>query len=134
MKKLTSVIIFALFVIMTISCSEQKPFTIDNSGESVTFSNDSEFQVQLVTNASTGNQWVVMPYDSTVIKQLGEPVYTKDDDRIGSSSLATYTFKAVADGSTKLVMEYGRRWETEKPALKVFELNIAVGTMGRLEE
>ena len=121
-------------MMIAMSCINQEPYTINDSGKSITLSNFSEFEVQLNANASTGYQWQIMTYDSTVIKQVGEPIYEPKDDRIGSSTNVTYKFQAIADGSTILVMEYRRPWETDKPASKVFEMQVAVGTIGRIEE
>ncbi len=134
MKRISLLLTFAITILMVVSCTNQKPYTIEDSGKSITLSNDSEFDVQLITNASTGYQWQVLPFDSDVIKQVGEPEYAPKDDRIGSSTVVTYKFKAIGDGSTKLVMEYRRPWEADKAASKVFEMSVAVGTMGRLEE
>jgi predicted secreted protein len=47
----------------------------------------------------------------------------------GTSSepgLYTFRFTAIAPGKSKLVMEYGHKYETDEPATRKFELDIVV--------
>jgi len=125
-------LIIVTIIIMT-SCSG--PYTINDNGTTVNLSIDDPFEIDLAGNASTGYIWQVLPFDSTVIKQVGTPSSkVNNDDRVGSSSVKTYRFITVADGETNLKFVYRRRWEENEIPTKTFEMKIVVGTMGRILE
>ena len=125
-----SVIIFSVFLIA--SCAG--PYTMENSGSTINLGNDDPFEVELVGNPSTGYTWQVASFDSTVIKQVGEPEYVTKDDRIGSSGMYTFKFQTIGDGQTRLLMVYKRKWEEHTLHDKTFEMEVVVGTMGRILE
>jgi len=127
--KISLIVVIALFIS---SCTG--PFTIDDNGKTVNLSIDDPFEVDLSGNASTGYSWKILPYDSTVIKQVGEPVFKSNDGgAVGAGGIITFKFQTVADGQTNLKMIYSREWEN-KPPSKTFEMKIVVGTMGRILE
>ena len=132
MKNILKTLVIVVLVIFITSCAG--PFTIDDSGTTVNLGIDDPFEIELVGNASTGYSWQVMPYDSTVIKQVGEPEFKSKDDRVGSSGLITFKFQTIADGQTDLILVYSRKWEENKPPAKTFSMKIVVGTMGRILE
>ena len=119
-------------IIFVSSCAG--PFTIEDSGTTVNLGIDDPFEIELQGNASTGFAWQVMPYDSTIIKQVGEREYTANDDRVGSAGTYTYKFQTTAAGQTDLLLVYHRKWEEHKPPVKMFKMKIVVGTMGRILE
>lgn len=132
MKNFLRLFIFAVSAGFLTSCAG--PFTIDDNGTTVNLSNDDLFEIELVGNASTGYSWQVLPYDSTVIKQVGEPEFKSKDDRVGSAGIITFRFQTIADGQTDLQLVYIRKWEENKPPAKTFSMKIVVGTMGRILE
>ncbi|RLD78865.1 MAG: hypothetical protein DRJ10_09680 [Bacteroidetes bacterium] len=128
--KISLIVVVALFVS---SCAG--PFTIDDNGKTVNLTIDDPFEIDLAGNASTGYSWQILPYDSTVIKQVGKPEFKSNDSgAVGSGGIITFKFQTVADGQTNLRMVYGRKWEQNVPAAKSFEMKIVVGTMGRILE
>ena len=132
MKNTIKSLVLIASMIFIISCVE--PFTIDDSGSTVNLGIDDPFEIELVGNASTGYIWKVMPYDSTIIKQIGEPGFNSDDDRVGSSGTITFKFQTIAAGQTDLLLVYHRKWEEHKPPARLFKMKIVVGTMGRILE
>ncbi len=132
MKKAIKSIILVASIIFITSCVG--PFTIEDSGTTVNLGIDDPFEIELMGNASTGYSWQVMPYDSTVIRQVGEPEFKSNDDRIGSGGIITFKFKTIAAGQTDLLLVYHRKWEEHKPPASMFKMKIVVGTMGRILE
>ncbi len=132
MKNILKTLVLVVLVILISSCAG--PFTIDDNGTTVNLGIDDPFEIELVGNASTGYSWQVMPYDSTVIKQVGEPEFKSKDDRVGSAGLITFKFQTIADGQTDLILVYSRKWEENKPPAKTFNMKVVVGTMGRILE
>ncbi len=132
MKKLLKSMMIVVITIFITSCAG--PYTIEDSGITVNLSTDDPFEIVLDGNASTGYTWKVMPFDSTVIKQLSEPEIKSGDGRIGAGGKVTFKFQSLADGQTDLLLVYSRRWEENEPPAKKFEMKIVVGTMGRILE
>ncbi len=128
--KISLIVVVALFVS---SCAG--PFTIDDNGKTVNLTTDDPFEIDLAGNASTGYSWKILPYDSAVIKQVGEPVFKSNDGgAVGSGGMITFKFQTIADGQTDLKLIYQRRWEENEPPTRTFEMKIVVGTMGRILE
>lgn len=133
MKNILRSLVLIAIVISISSCAG--PFTDKDNGTTVNLSIDDPFEIELKGNASTGFTWKIMPYDSTVIKQVGEPEFKSEDGgRIGSGGLITFKFQTIADGQTDLMLVYKRNWEEQQLHAKTFKIKIVVGTMGRILE
>lgn len=132
MKYLLSTFVFLIAIFTITSCAG--PYTIEDSGSTVNMSVDGVFEVDLSGNASTGYTWQIVSFDSTVIEQVGDPVFVPKDDKIGSGGIVTFKFSTIANGETTLLMVYKRKWEEHKLHDKVYEMKIVVGTMGRIME
>jgi len=132
MKNLISIILVVVIAMFVSSCAG--PFTINDTGKTINLTTDDPFEIDLAGNASTGYSWQILPYDSTVIEQVGTPEFKSNNgDAVGSGGIITFKFKTVGDGQTNLKMIYSRKWE-DKPPSKTFEMEIVVGTMGRILE
>ncbi len=132
MKALVNTMMAFLILLLITSCAG--PYTMDNSGSTINLGLDDPFEIQLVSNASTGYSWSVVSYDSTVIQQVGEKSYEADNDKVGSAGLSIFNFKTVGEGETTLTLVYKRNWEEHALHDKTFEMKIVAGTMGRIEE
>ncbi len=133
MKTHTKLLLISIIALFLSSCVG--PFTIEDNGTTVNLSTDDPFEIDLSANASTGYLWKILPYDSTVIKQVGKPEFKSNNDgAIGSAGIITFKFQTIADGQTDLKLVYHRRWEENEPPAKTFEMKIVVGTMGRILE
>ena len=124
MKKL-----FLFIVIISVpvlyGCKEIK-VTYAKSGSTIDMVVGQILKVELPANASSGNTWRRIAYDDTVIVKSGKPNYMLADDRIGSAGVYYYKFKTVGSGTTKLLMEYGSKYDNDKKAVKNFEITITV--------
>ncbi len=131
LQKISLITLIAFF---TMSCTSE-PYTSKDNGSTVNLSVDDPFEIQLVTNSSTGYKWQVAQLNNTVIKQIGKPVYEiKEGSAIGASGLVTFKFQTVANGQADLRLEYVRGFEENETPSKTFEIKIVVGTMGRILE
>jgi len=87
--------VFMIATMVMVSCTG--PFTMQNNGETIEFAEGSPFQVQLEGNPSTGYEWVVMPYNTSVIEMVGAPGFEADNPGLtGSGGMYTFNFKAVS--------------------------------------
>lgn len=126
--------LFSLFLVLIGITSCMNPIVIKDSGMTYNLSEDDPFSIELPGNPTTGYVWTLLPYDQTVVTQLGDPDYQVNDDKIGSGGLYTYKFQTVGDGQTKLVFEYCRKGDSVADPSRTFGVMIVCGTMGRILE
>lgn len=85
--------------------------------------------VQLKSNPTTGSSWTAAIADSS-IAVLASDTYTQDKaakGRIGAGGVQTLTFKCLKEGSTDIILTYGRPWENGE----VWETRTARLTVGK---
>jgi predicted secreted protein len=88
---------------------------------------NSEFQVLLDANPTTGYQWQIVSYDSAIIKFSKEEFLTIiNDGRMGAPGRQMFKFKAIHAGSTDLEMIYRRSWERAAPDAERFRVQVTV--------
>ena len=106
-------------------CKEIK-VTFAESGSTIDMIVGQTLKVELPANASSGNTWRKIMYNDSIIVKSGKPNYMLADDRIGSPGVYYYRFKTIGQGKTKLIMEYGNKYDDDKKALKTFEITLIV--------
>ncbi|PLW94369.1 MAG: hypothetical protein C0591_12845 [Marinilabiliales bacterium] len=116
---------FLATLVFQYGCKE-KVVSYADSGTKVQLKTGQALKVELSGNPSTGNDWRKITYDDQVIMEDGKRDYKLDDDKIGSGGMYQYHFKALAPGKTKLFMEYGPKYDDQKEALKIFEIEVLV--------
>lgn len=102
MKRLT-LLCLALGSLLTSAAERPKPLTV-KVGQ--------EFKISLQYNASTGYQWQFgQPPDQNLLKLLGTEYKRPKSNLLGAGGDEIWTFKALAEGKTKLELNYVRPWE-----------------------
>ncbi len=124
MKKLFILFLVASSLILY-GCKEIK-VTYSESGSTIDMVVGQVLKVELPSNASSGNTWRKIMYNDSIIVKTGKPNYMLADDRIGSAGVYYYRFKTIGPGTTKLVMEYGSKYDDDKKTLKTFDITIVV--------
>lgn len=119
--------IIALMILIPIiyACKEKK-VTYSESGSTIDLAVGQILKLELPANASSGNTWRKIAYEDSVLARNGKPNYLLADDRIGSAGVYYYKFKAIGPGTSKLLMEYGSKYDDEKKPVKIFELTVNV--------
>ena len=86
--------------------------------------------VTLASNPSTGYSWAISTVpDAAVITQDGEITYAASNPDVvmpGSGGTETARFTAVAAGTTTVVLDYRRPWETDVPPVETVTLVVTV--------
>ncbi len=122
--------VLAILLVFFVSCSG--PLTMENNGHMVEYPVDTEFELELKANPTTGYVWTITEINGSVVKSIGEPVYKAESDKLGAPGLYTFTFKTIAPGNSPLKLIYHRP-ETGEAAVDSFDVHIISGTMGRIE-
>ena len=117
----------ALLFLAAASCAPQ-PTTLtvgaSQSGSSIDLRVGDTVVVALESNPSTGFDWALVGSTAPVLDP-GQRTYTSSGTALGAPGTVTYRFRAMAEGSTRLVIHYLRSWESVPPA-RTFELTIRV--------
>ena len=97
-----------------------------DSGRAVTMGVGDELQIILDENQSTGYLWSVVTNDEEVLRQSGEPSFVIESDREGAGGEKTYTFRAIAPGTSALVLVNAMEGEAAVDPQLIFELTVEV--------
>lgn len=118
----------ALGLSLAAGCSQGAPDALaeDDSGTAVVLQTGDQLGVRLISNASTGYQWVVV--DEGPLALAGDPVYEQSeaDNVVGAAGAQVFTFNAPEAGTGTLTLEYRRSWETTAPAEQTWSIDVTV--------
>jgi len=87
---------------------------------------DASFQVLLNANPTTGFDWRILSYDSTIIEVKHKSFIKSDTQRMGAPGKQVFKFKAIAAGATDLRLIYVRPWERATSEADSFRVQIIV--------
>ena len=104
----------ALMAVVVAGCAAQGTSGIAASGTgTITVPAGREFVISRDANPTTGYQWRLgTPPDAQVVTLVRDEYQPAPDPRPGAPGVQVWTFKAVGAGTTTLVFEYARPWET----------------------
>ena len=98
----------------------------------ITIRAGSEFSIKLASNVTTGYSWRISGnLNGKILKKTGS-VYIVGEETaepeplVGRGGAETWTFKAIAKGSTKLNLEYVRPWEKGVKPVKSQTFSVTV--------
>jgi inhibitor of cysteine peptidase len=100
--------------------------TEKDSGTTFIIKKGDTLYIVLEGNITTGYTWEVSSIDQEVIKQVGEPEYKTDSSAIGAGGKISFLFVPVNVGRTSIKLIYHRPWEKDVPAIKTFDITVAV--------
>ena len=96
-----------------------------DNGTTVNMVVDQILKVELPGDASSGNDWRKIAYEDSVIIRTGRTNYLLGDG-IDSPGVYYFKFKALAAGTSKLIMEYGSKYDSDEKPVKMFEITVVV--------
>jgi inhibitor of cysteine peptidase len=86
--------------------------------------------VTLASNPSTGYSWAISTApDSALLAQEGEITYAPSNPDVvmpGSGGTESARFTATAAGTTTIVLDYRRPWETDVPPVETVTIEVTV--------
>lgn len=116
----------ALLMILAACSSAAIELDEQDNGQSVEVASGDKVTITLEGNPTTGFSWEVDEINSAVAELAGEPDYKTDSKALGSGGVYTFTFKAVAAGTTNIRLVYHRSWEEGVDPEKVYEVTLNV--------
>jgi inhibitor of cysteine peptidase len=98
----------------------------DANGQTIELTTGQKLVLSLESNPTTGFDWEVSEIDEAVIKQSGDSKFKSESDLMGAGGVRTFTFEAVAAGTSTLKLIYHRSWEKDIPPEQEFIVTINV--------
>lgn len=87
---------------------------------------NSQFEVTLPANPTTGYQWTVEQYDKSILKLLSSKYVAPQTKLIGAGGQMLFTFQLLGKiypQSSTLVFKYARPWEANTGTVKKVTIN-----------
>jgi inhibitor of cysteine peptidase len=120
-------LVTVLSLLFLASCAAQpatRTVTFAQSGSAIDLRVGDTLLVALEGNPTTGFDWALVGSASPAL-DLAERSFAPSSTALGAAGTVTYRFKAVAQGSTDLVMNYSRSFESVPPE-RTFKLTVRV--------
>ena len=84
------------------------------------------FSVQIPTIPTEGFTWEAQDLDTTILTQLGAPVFTADSTTAGAGGIVTINFKVVGPGTTALNLIYTQPSINGAPSLYTNSFGVTI--------
>jgi predicted secreted protein len=97
-----------------------------DNGKEINLKAGQVVQVQLAGVGGTGYWWYVQDLDARYLELLSEKTKAESDGRVGGPVLGLWTFQAKDPGTAEIKMDYYRKWEGVKKAIKKFRVKITI--------
>jgi inhibitor of cysteine peptidase len=89
------------------------------------------FTLTLDSNPTTGYRWeLANPVDEKHVKLISSEYHRGSTQLMGAGGKEIWTFKAAAEGNTKIHLKYVRPWETNMPPAQTTNFLVAVKKSG----
>lgn len=100
------------------------------SGKQIEAAPGDAIKVTLESNVTTGFQWLLAENTNEAAVTPVNHVYVEPDESgrplVGAGGHEEWTFRAAAEGASKLTLEYSQPWEGGAKAEKTFDLTVVV--------
>ena len=91
--------------------------TQDMKDKSVSLKVGDTFEIRMATIPTPGFNWVTKDLDTTILLQLGDPVFKADSDPAAAGGIEIIKFKVVGPGTTTLSLIYASPSNNGAPSL-----------------
>ena len=127
---LTVIAIFAIVgTIAAVSANTNGTLALNaaDSGKQITVNAGDSFTLTLDSNVTTGFSWSNASIsNASVLQETSHEYITPPTPRIGQGGHEKWTFKALAEGTNTISMNYSRSWETGVAPAATFNVTIVV--------
>jgi len=117
-------LILLIITIPFLYACKEKLVKYTDSGTTVTLMVEQVLKVELPGDATSGSDWREMRYDNVILNKKGKGNYLLGDGT--TPGIYYFRFRAMIPGETKLYMEFGNKYDSDKKPSKVFEIDVVV--------
>ena len=127
LRKFLPLVAIFILLLPAIGCTTNKQVTLtaDDNGRQVEVEAGGQIVINLEGNPSTGYTWEAKDLDTTMLEQVGDPVFiSTSPGSVGSGGILTLTFKSLKAGTASLKLVYHRPWEPGVDPLDTFTITV----------
>jgi inhibitor of cysteine peptidase len=99
--------------------------TNTDTGKKIDLALGEVLEIAFETSTIEGYEWQVMTVNSAVLKQMGDPVFTRQSNAMGNPGVQVWKFQAVNAGNTLLKLGYAQ-WFNKTVPNPTFEVTVNV--------
>lgn len=127
--RMIRLIFYFLSIMLTLSAADPsgqvaaQPAVLSAEAENVLRIGDLA-RIELDSNATTGYTWVAE--ENEYVTLVSSEYESPDTMMVGAPGTQVLTFLAVKEGSTALVLEYARPWETDTAPAQTLIIKVTV--------
>ncbi len=131
-KRITLIVSSVLLILTLVGCSQASAVDpkiyigIGDAGKTITLNTGDTLVVTLDGNTTTGYNWLTQPMNPAILKQVGDPVFTPESNKLGAPGKIVLTFQATKIGQANLVLNYKRPFENSSAPLNTFQVTVVV--------
>jgi len=133
MRRISLIVCSVLLLMVLVACNQSteenlKTVSIGagDAGKTITLNEGDTLVVTLNGNTTTGYSWLIQAMDPVILKQVGEPASTPENNQLGAQRKIVLTFQAVKTGQAQLILNYMRPFEKDTAPLNTFEVTLVV--------
>lgn len=115
-----------LVIIPPLAPGQTREVTEQDAGSTVQLQVGDTLEVILHGNITTGYTWETQSVDSSILQQVGSPVFTSTGRALGAGGTFTIQYMALAPGTTQLQLIYHRPFEQGVPPAQTFVIGVDV--------
>ena len=132
-KRITLIFSSILMILALVACTPKTAAANANisigagdAGKTITLNKGDVLVVALNGNTTTGYNWFMQPMEPSILKQVGDPVYTPETNRLGAAGTIALTFQAIETGQSNMTLNYARSFEKGIVPQNTFEVTVVV--------
>jgi predicted secreted protein len=140
MKKLLVSLVAGCLLLTACGAASQKTVTVKGEGtaknivitaqaqkqEPVSMNVGDTCEIQIPTIPTAGYTWEPDNLDTTILSQMGEPVFKSDTGASSAGGIVILKFEAVGKGTTNLTLIYTNASTSDEPALYSKTFGVAI--------
>jgi inhibitor of cysteine peptidase len=119
-------VVLALLLFPAIGFAEKISLAESSAQSTVNLTAGDDLVITLPGNPTTGYIWEKIKGGKKILQQQGDYQYTPSSSLMGAGGIFTFSFKALAQGSTKLRLIYHRPFEKNVKPSRTYELTVIV--------
>ena len=116
--------LICLSIPLLYSCKE-KIVRYSDSGKTINIVVGQILKLELPGDAMSSSNWRKLTYNDSVLIRKGKPNYMLGNNS-STPGVYYYRFSAINPGTSKVIMEYGDKFDDDEPATRTFEIEVVV--------
>lgn len=119
-----------MLLLLIVKCTPEQEMLIltnEHNGQPIQLRLHQKFQIELVSNPTTGYNWTLVDTTTNIIHLVQRQFQSAaDQNRVGAPGKQLFALQANAVGQTEVMLIYHRPWEKDVAPVDSFRIVIEV--------